>query len=177
MKNSLLFWQLSGFLFTGVVGVLLHFLYDWSSQSAFVAPFSAVNESIWEHMKLLFFPMFIFSLIQHQFFSEHYENFWCIKLLGITLGLILIPILYYSYTGIFGVSKDWLNILIFFLSAAATYLFEIKLFNQQKLSCRWSLLALLVLCLYAMTFVILTYVPPQIPLFEEPNAKTFWNKH
>ena len=52
-------WQKIGFFFTVVFGVLLHFLYEWSYNSVWIAPFSGVNESTWEHMKLLFFPMFI----------------------------------------------------------------------------------------------------------------------
>ena len=43
MKRSLPFWQFAGFVFTGVFGTLLHFLYDWTD-SKFSALFSAVNE-------------------------------------------------------------------------------------------------------------------------------------
>ena len=56
MKRRLWRWQLAGFIFTAVLGVLLHFLYDWTNESLVVALFSAVNESTFEHMKLLFFP-------------------------------------------------------------------------------------------------------------------------
>ena len=63
MKNSFFKWQLIGFVTTVICGVLLHFLYEWSGESIWVAPISAVNESTWEHMKLLFIPMFIFAII------------------------------------------------------------------------------------------------------------------
>lgn len=43
MKNLLKRWQIAGFIFTGIAGVLLHFLYDLTGQSILVAPFSAVN--------------------------------------------------------------------------------------------------------------------------------------
>jgi len=124
MKKSLSLWQFAGFIFTAIAGVLLHFLYDWSNQSALAAPFSAVSESIWEHMKLLYVPMFSFALVERQFIGDKYENYWCAKLVGILLGLTLIPVLYYSYTGIFGVQLACINITIFFIAAATTYLFE-----------------------------------------------------
>ena len=89
MKLKLLRWQLAGFAVTVLGGVLLHFLYNWMQQSILIAPFSSVNESTWEHMKLLFFPMFIFALFQSQFFKE-FKNFWCVKLVGILTGLVLI---------------------------------------------------------------------------------------
>ena len=58
MKKRLLLWETAGFLFTAAVGALLHFTYDWSGGTVLAAAFSAVNESTWEHMKLLFFPVF-----------------------------------------------------------------------------------------------------------------------
>lgn len=166
MRNRLLYCQLAGFIFTAIAGTLLHFLYDWSNHNVFVAPFSAVNESIWEHMKLLFVPMFTFALIERQFIGAQYENFWCVKLVGILFGIIMIPVLYYTYTGIYGMSKDWINIIIFFVVAAATYLLEMRLFKKDNIFCITPLLALLILCLLALTFVVFTFIPPEIPLFE-----------
>ena len=64
MKKSIGLWQLCGFAVTSLVGTVLHFLYDWLGESVLVAPFSGVNESTWEHMKLLFWPMLIFALFQ-----------------------------------------------------------------------------------------------------------------
>ena len=92
MKKDLFLWQFGGFVFTVVLGPILHFLYDLTNQSVLVAPFSAINESTFEHMKLMYFPMLIFSLIQSRFFKE-YKSFWCIKLIGILTGLALIPAL------------------------------------------------------------------------------------
>ena len=57
MKRSLTLWQFFGFAFTSLLGTLLHFLYEWTGKSPLVAPFSGVNESTWEHMKLLYVGM------------------------------------------------------------------------------------------------------------------------
>ncbi len=173
MKKSISLWQFFGFIFTGIAGVLLHFLYDWSNQNILFAPFSAVNESIWEHMKLLFFPMFVFALVQSRAFGKVYGNFWCIKLLGIVVGVTLIPVLFYSYTGILGLKLDWVNIAIFFIAAGITYLLEARLLKKNKLSCKSPKAALGALWLLAVIFVVLTFVPPHIPLFEDPVTKTY----
>ena len=66
LKNVSL-WQFSGFAATALLGTLLHFLYDWTGQNVFAALVSGVNESTWEHMKLLYFPLFIFALVQKRF--------------------------------------------------------------------------------------------------------------
>lgn len=167
MKRDVLLWQLAGFSLSSLGGTLLHFLYDWTNEALLVAPFSGVNESTWEHMKLLFFPLFIFAIIQSRFFKE-YENFWCVKLVGIVAGLITIPVLFYTYNGIFGTSPDWVNITIFFIAAAVAFWVETRLFKKNSLRCRWSRLAFVALCLIGILFVALTFVPPLIPLFRDP---------
>ena len=114
MKRSISFWQVIGFGVTSLLGTLLHFLYAWLGESSFAAIFSAVNESTWEHMKIFFLPTFAFALIQSKLFKE-YEDFWCVKLKGILLGLTLIPVIFYTYNGAIGKSPDWINISIFFI--------------------------------------------------------------
>ena len=168
MKKTLKAWQLAGFIFTGVFGVILHFAYEWSESSILLAPFSAVNESIFEHMKLLFFPMFVFSLIEQRFIGEKYKNFWCAKLRGIASGLILIPVLYYSYTGVLGVTADWFNIVIFFIATAVSYITETTFLNKGKACLFSSNAAFAVLCALAVVFIFLTFFPIKIPLFKDP---------
>ena len=118
MKKAIPYWQMVGFIFTAVAGTLLHFLFDWTGGNAVAALFSAVNESIWEHMKLLYYPMLIFAFVEYSLWGKGISQFWCVKLTGMLAGLALIPILYYTYTGILGMSADWFNITIFFFAAA-----------------------------------------------------------
>ena len=122
MKQRSVLWQWAGFAAATFGGTILHFLYDWTGGSILVSPFSGVNESTWEHMKLLFCPLFLFAVIQRLFFRDQ-QNYWCVKLAGILLGLILIPVLFYTYNGVFGKSPDWINIAIFYISAALVFLF------------------------------------------------------
>jgi len=166
MKRNLSLWQFSGFALTVLCGTLLHFLYDWTNESILVAPFSGVNESTWEHMKLIFFPMFLFALIQSRFFKE-YKNFWCVKLVGIITGLLLIPVLFYTYNGVFGKSPDWINITIFFISAAISFIIETRLFKNDKLKCKSPWLAFATICLIGILFAIFTFATPRIPLFKD----------
>lgn len=172
MKKSLSFWQFAGFVFTGVMGTLLHFAYDWTG-SRFVALISAVNESIWEHMKLLFFPMLIFAVIESRYFAGTYENFWTSKLIGILSGLAVIPLLYYTYTGAFGVSADWFNILIFFIAAAVAFWVETRLLKSGTEICLSEVAVKIILILITVLFIIFTFSPPQIPLFIDPITKTY----
>ncbi len=168
MKKSSAFWQFIGFIFTSLAGVLLHFAYDWSGQSPLIAPFSGVNESTWEHMKLLFFPMLIFGLIESRFLRKDHPDFWCIKLYGTLFGLALIPIIFYTFNGVFGPSPDWYNITIYFQAAAAAYLLESTLFQKEEVPCLSPTLAFGILLLIAVSFGVFTWLPPKIPLFQDP---------
>ena len=167
MKRSIELWQLLGFAVTSFLGTVLHFLYDLTGEAVWVAPFSGVNESTWEPMKLLFWPMLLFAAVESLFFRDR-KDFWCIKLRGILLGLTLIPVLFYTYNGAIGKSPDWLNIAIFFVSAALAYLFETKLFHAPKIRCvpkKWALGILLVI---AFLFVLFTFRTPELGIFRDP---------
>jgi len=167
MKKKIGPYQLLGFSVTALSGTLLHFLYGWLGKALWVAPFSAVNESTWEHMKILFWPMFIFAIVESLFFRER-EDFWCVKLKGILLGLTLIPVLFYTYNGAVAKSPDWLNIAIFFISAAAAYIYETRQFNNETTVCRYKKLSIFILILFAFLFVLFTFRTPEIGIFRDP---------
>lgn len=172
MKRDISLWQFAGFVLSTLGGTLLHFLYDWTGKSILIAPFSAVNESTWEHMKLLYFPMLIFALVQSRFFKER-KDFWCVKLTGIMTGLALIPVLFYTYNGVFGKSPDRVNIAIFFISAAAAFIMETRLFKKDSVHCSLPWLAFAVICLTGILFAVFTFAAPQIPLFLDPITGTY----
>ena len=172
MKKSIALWQLMGFAVTSLGGTILHFLYDWLGEAVWIAPFSGVNESTWEHMKLLFWPMFIYAIVQSFFFKER-EEFWCVKLKGILLGLILIPVIFYTYNGVIGRSPDWINIAIFFITAAIVYIYETRQFTGGKTSCKNPNLAIFLLCVIAVLFAVFTFATPEIGIFKDPLTGTY----
>lgn len=173
LNRSLKLWQIGCFIFTGIAGVLLHFLYGLTNGSIIIAPFSAVNESIWEHMKLLFFPTFAFAAIEYTYIGKDYENFWCAKLTGALSGLLLIPVLFYTYTGALGVIADWFNVVIFFIAAGTSYYVETLLLKNRAEIFKTPCIAFIILCMIALLFVILTFVQPEIPLFMDMSTGNY----
>ena len=173
MQNRLSSWQIAGFLFTSVAGTLLHFLFDWTGGNPVAGLFSAVNESIWEHMKLLFYPMVIFAAVESRFAKPLPDSFWWIKLTGILAGLGLIPVLYYCYTGILGVEADWFNITIFFIAAAVSFRMETALFRKRVRCPLPSGVAVGCLAAISLLFSLLTFFPPEIPFFRDPVTGSY----
>jgi hypothetical protein len=172
MNRSVGLWQLFGFAVTSLGGTLLHFLYDWLGKAAWIAPFSGVNESTWEHMKLLFWPMLLYAVVQSFFFKDR-GDFWCVKLRGMVLGLTLIPVIFYTYNGAIGKSPDWLNIAIFFVAAAAAYLYETRLYRKESVACGSTKWAVATLVGLAILFVVFTFFTPEIGIFKDPLTGTY----
>ena len=172
MNRSLRLGQLFGFGVTALGGTILHFLYDWLGEALWVAPLSGVNESTWEHMKLLFWPMLAYAAVQSRFFRDR-KDFWCVKLRGILLGLTLIPVLFYTYNGVVGPSPDWLNITIFFVSAAVAYLYEARLLERGTVICKHPKAPVVVLCLMGILFIAFTFLTPEIGVFRDPLTGTY----
>ena len=172
MKKNISIWQVAGMTFTAILGTLLHFLFGWFSIK-FIASFSAVNESTWEHMKLLFVPSFIFAIIQSFFAKNDYKCFWLVKLIGIVIGTLLIPILFYTLGGAFGELSAIINISIFFVAVISQYLIEMFLFGKIDcaLSVKW--VCFIALLLIFVLFVVFTFYPPKIPLFLDPLTSKY----
>lgn len=156
-----------GFFLTVGIGSFLHFVYGWLGESVLAAPFSAVNESTWEHMKLLFLPMLLYAAVMRVFSPGRREHWW-VYLCGICLGLLLIPVLFYTYCGAIAPSPDWLNILFFFLAAGAGYAETAHLLRRESERCHASHLPLFLLLLLLGLFFLFTFYPPRLGIFRDP---------
>ena len=172
MKRSIGLWQLWGFAVTSLLGTILHYLYDLTGKAVWSALFSGVNESTWEHMKLLFWPMFLYAVFQRFFFRD-ISAFWCVKLKGILLGLVLIPVIFCTYNGVIGPSPDWVNITIFFLAAAAAYGYETRVLFRGTKKCRFPKLAFTLLCLIGVLFTVFTFAAPELGIFRDPLTGSY----
>ena len=98
---------------------------------------------------------------------------WILAGIFILLGLVLIPVLFYTYNGVFGKSPDWINIAIFYVSALLVFLFERWMFKQDWLQCKHPRISIVAIYLIGMLFVVFTFTPPQIPLFQDPLTGTY----
>ncbi len=171
VRRSLRHWEIAGFLTVCAVGTLLQFLFAWTGENRFAAAFSAVNESTWEHMKMLYLPYFVFTMAEFAPFAEPFRNFFAAKAAAGLAGLLLIPLLFYTIGGMFGEPPAWLNIAIFFVSAAAMYVVSYVLLASNALrGTPFQLAGFVVLWALAFAFLLFTYRPPRLPLFRDPRS-------
>lgn len=156
-----------GIAFVLIIGSLAHFLYDWTGNNPIVGLFTPINESIWEHMKLLFFPMLFYSLI---LFFQYKDSCPCILSAlcsGILAGTFLIPIFFYSYTTLLGMDIFILDIATFIVSVIIAFWLSYRLTLSCKLKYFTPFLSLLV-CILFICFLYFTYHPPDLAIFEVP---------
>jgi len=172
MNNiSLLKFQIISTIFVLTAGVLLHFAYEWSGNNTFVGLFSAVNESTWEHLKLIFFPMIITLIIGSFIFKNDFSNYICAETIGILTAVLFTIILFYTYTGVIGKNYDFINIAIFFISVIFGEYITYKL-TLNNFTCNRYFYTI-ILILLTFSFLIFTFNPPKIGLFKSPTDNSY----
>jgi len=162
-------WHIAGFFFTVILGPLLHFTYEWSGDSFAVGLFSAVNESVWEHLKMLIVPMLVSTLIEYIFYGRRIACFLPVRLLSILLGMLVIITVFYTYTGILGKSYVVVDIILYFVAVYLSFRYSyLRLESGESCSYFVHVLAAMGLLLLAAAVVVFTLNPPEIPLFQDP---------
>ena len=157
-----------GILFVIITGTLSHFFYDWSGNSRIAGFVTPVNESVWEHKKLLFFPMLLYALFMIFRLREEYPCIASSLFFGLLAGTFLIPALYYAYTAILGKDLLFLDIGTFLLGILAAF----RLSYGFTVSCRlkpFTRLLGAIVFLLLVCFLLFTYNPPSSRIFEIPS--------
>ena len=168
-SGKLIYWQAVAVAFTWIVGTLFHFLYDWSGEAIWAALFTPVNESIWEHLKLLFFPTLFFFCLEYAVCKESYPTLLVGKTVGIVLGLWIIPLAYYWFLGALGIQEMWLDIAIFLSAVLLTEAVCCWVTLANPTEVRWQMVtSVAVLCLIAVAMMVFTFVTPHLPIFRDP---------
>ncbi|MBQ8038644.1 MAG: hypothetical protein IJ274_01990 [Lachnospiraceae bacterium] len=164
--NKLKWFCLIGAIVTILVGIISHFVYEWSGNNFLVGLFFPVNESIWEHMKLIFFPMFAYALIAGKKVEEQYPCIYDAMFQGILAGLAMIPVLFYTYTGILGFDVAWINIAVYIISVLFAYLVVYK--KAETCIRKDSKILRYLMYVFLVAFMVFSVYPPGIGLFVSP---------
>lgn len=170
-KNKIIKYQIFSVIFTFILGTLLHFTYQISSENGVIAIFSAINESVWEHLKLLFFPMLITIIIGIFYTNKRVPNFICAKTIGTIAVMLFTVTFFYTYTGVLGKNISVIDISSFFIATILGefigYIYIINNFRCNKK------LAIAVLVGLAFCFAIFTFRTPNIGIFKDPITNQY----
>ena len=167
MEKRLMRQQLLGALFVLVTGTALHFVYGWSGGHPVAGALSAVNESVWEHMKLVFFPILVWSLLLPAGIRKDFPAMRCALLAGGLLGTWLVPVLFYTYSGILGRNLALIDIGIFYAAVLAAFWTARKLRDPERAE-KVCPFILFISAVMLLAFFLFTFAPPDIGMFAEP---------
>jgi hypothetical protein len=111
-------WDIAGVLSVFFAGSALHFAYEASGNCPWVGAFAPVNESVWEHFKLGFWPGVAFALVEWAA-GPRGGGFWA----GRAAWLLAVPLIvgagFYAYTAVLGRHLLAADILLFLGAVAA----------------------------------------------------------
>jgi len=166
-RKKIFKWQVISVLWILVAGSLLHFTYEWSGKSPIVGAFSAVNESVWEHLKLGYWSMIFFCLIEYPFLKDMVGNYFFAKAVGITAMNAFIVVFFYLYVALTGKHSLFFDILLYIIGAVIFGILNYTIMIK-KHDGKLNRLGVALLVIFGFTFILFTYFPPNLKIFKAP---------
>lgn len=165
-------WEVAGLFLVLIWGNLFHFVYNWSGQNSLVAAVAAVNESVWEHVKLLTMPWVLWTVVEAIALRRCRDGSVLIaRAIGLVMGALFIIAAYYTYVGATGANVSIINVLIFQVAVLLAFFLSWRVQDKGVLRGRvWAVLGALVLLAIVVLAVYWTYAPPALPLFTDPQT-------
>lgn len=165
-------WEIVGVFWIIIIGSLLHFTFELANKSLLVALFSPVNESVWEHMKLGYWALVFFMLIEYWFVRDYTNSFFIAKTIGILVMNIFIIVAFYSYTAIVKKPILIMDIAIFIVGAILCQFTSIKIMGKD-IGNNVDKIGLVVFILIGAILILFTFKTPHLPIFKDPSKGTY----
>ncbi|MCX8151328.1 MAG: DUF6512 family protein [Candidatus Bathyarchaeota archaeon] len=165
--------EIAGTIFIILLGIALHFTYSLSNSNPLVGLFSAVNESVWEHLKLAYWPAMFWTLITTIFSRKKVNNFLAARAIGALIMVTFIPAVFYSYTTFTGESILAIDITSFFAAVIVGQLVSYRLFRFRKLPLIITVTTSAALVMLATSFIVFTFYPPHLPIFQDTTTGNY----
>lgn len=170
LKERAFWWSITGFFTVCILGTVNHYLYEWCGKNTIIGAFVPVNESVWEHLKLLFFPFMLFVAVEFIVYGRHIKGFLFSDFVGVLYGLIFIPVAFYAYSSIIGKSVVFVDIMIFIVAVAISFYIRYKrIKNENDVRHYMNIPAVILFLGVAALMIGLTYFPPSTAIFQSPE--------
>ncbi len=161
--------NISAFLIISILGTISHFVYALTGENRIIGLIFPVNESVWEHLKLIYFPSLLYFAIEYFFIGKEIKNYTVASIKGIFCGMLSVVVLFYTLNGILGKNIDFLNILIFFIAVFT----ELKKRNQiilcdKEYSKTAKLLYYSAFIVTGLLFMLWSFQQPNLNIFVSP---------
>lgn len=168
MHKSLEQYELIGFFVIVMLGTAFHSLFDLCNHSIFIGLFTPINESIWEHLKILFYPYVFYTIFEYYTIGTTYSQFIISKFYAVCIGMLSILITYYTYSGIIGTNYMIIDIIIFIISCAVSFYASYRLLSRPQENRQTKFTGICLFIFMMILFIIFTFYHPSLAIFEAP---------
>lgn len=164
--------EITGTIFIIVIGCISHFLYDWFHHNKILGYLVAVNESTWEHLKLVIAPNFLWLIVEYHFYYNN-SNLFFARFISIVVMLIIIPLIFYGYTHFTKKPILFVDINSFILAIIVGQLVFNKFINFNVSSLLLTHIGIVGLLIIFFAYIMNTYVPQKNFLHKDPITKKY----
>ena len=147
---------------------LLHYLWDWTGNFLPAAIFASVNESVWEHVKILSWPFLAWSAAEYYILRPEPKRFLTARAAGVLTVMLLTVCFFYVYSGILGRAVLWLDLASAFVWLLAGEFVSIRIINSPARLDVWWIFSAAVMLLVVVSLLCFTASAPHIGLFRDP---------
>ena len=160
--------KIIGVIVTFLLTVLYHFLYKWFPNPIFEI-FFPVNESIWEHLKMIFSSTVLFSFIYNGIYHE--ENFLLRTYVRSMATIIILLILYLPLRFMFGEIMI-VTLIVLYISIFISEIIVSKILTKKHYK-TLNLISAILLIINLFLFIIFAYYPPKNFLFLDTESNKY----
>ncbi len=155
-----------------LIGTSLHFTYELFCHNKIVALFSAVNESTWEHIKIALSASFVCTFVDGFLYGSLDNYFWA-KFISLFLIILIIPILFYSYTHFTKKAILPIDIISFYIAIIVSQFTFYKILAMPNFSFIYAYLGLIGIFIIFGFYMIATLRPIHNFIFKDPITNKY----
>lgn len=168
-------WIINGIIPLFMIGAVMHFLYNLTGKLWVVGLISPVNESIWEHTKMVVLPIILwwslYYLVRGKKLNINKDKWFTGGLISLITSIISIPMMYYFYTSAFGIELFWVDIIILLVAITLGQVLGLHVYKYSR-GINASVVIVIFIAI-VIAYMLLTIYPIKIPIFMDGNTKGY----
>ena len=163
-----------GIVVVCLASIPLHFVYEWTGENTLAGIFTPINESIWEHLKLVYWPLLLWWTVGYLIFRDRkslsISKWFTAALVSIIISMVFIVGWYYTWTEAFDVHSSIIDVGSLFIAVPIAQLIAIHVYKAVQPRVVYLLLSIGILLALAGLFVWFIFNQPDVPFFIPPSG-------
>ena len=166
-------WCIAGAIVLIVAGSLLHFVYPLAGKSKIAGLFAPVNESVWEHLKMGYWSLVLFTAFEYYPIKKFVSNYFTAKFTGILVLELTIVIAFYIYSPITGHSILWIDISSFVAGSVLCQFLSFRILRMKPFPGPVNAISLLSFVSLAFLLAVMTWYTPNKDIFMDHRNESY----